>query len=206
MVNKKLSKAKKVHAIAKKHAKKAAKKHIRKIKKVKKQIKKLLKKIKNDPVIKKKTILQKKLAAVKRTAKKVLKDHKKITKKTKKAVSKAKLKAIIRPKVTHHKLKKAIKDLKPHRAHQIVKKAQDQAIAYTAIVSEEITVTIEVTQETVAEIQHREVIHSAVVEEIQVVETMIVTAETTGNHKKVAALKQRLTWNQKKMKKTQKGY
>lgn len=111
MVNKKLSKAKKVHAIAKKHAKKAAKKHIKKIKQVKKQIKKLLKKIKKDPIIKKKTILEKRLAKVKRSAKKVLKDHKKITKKTKKVVSKSKLKAIIRPKVTHHKLKRLSKVL-----------------------------------------------------------------------------------------------
>merc|ERR1712183_238743 len=171
----------------KKHARKAAKKHIRKIKK--------------DPIIKKKEILKKRLAKVKLTAKKVLKDHKKVTKKTKKAVAKAKLKAIIRPKVTHPKLKKAIRGLKPHRAHQIVKKAQDQAIAYTAVVTEEITTTVEITQETVAEIQHTEVLHSAVVEEIQTVETMIVTADTSGDHKKVAALKQRLKWNQKSFQK-----
>merc|ERR1712228_299353 len=92
----------------------------------------------------------------------------------------------------------AIKGLKPHRSHQIIKKALDQAEKYTATLSETIDTTIEVTQETVAEIQHTEVQYSAVVEEIQVVETMIVTAESSKDTKKIAALKQRLAFSKRK--------
>merc|ERR1712072_624287 len=77
--------------------------------------------------------------------------------------------------------------------------------SYTATISETITVTIEETQETVAEIQHTEVLHSATIEEIQVVETMIVTAETSKDHKKVAALKQRLEYNKRKVQKHKKA-
>merc|ERR1719379_4031 len=109
------------------------------------------------------------------------------------------MKKIIKPKVTHHKLAKAIKQLNPKRAHVVVKQALDQASKYTAVISETIDITVEETQETVAEIQHTEVLHSAVVEEIQVVETMIVTAESSKDSKKVAALKQRLKYNKTKM-------
>merc|ERR1712146_613926 len=146
------SKAKKVHAIAKKAAKKAAKKHIKKIRKAKKHIKKLIKKIKNAHLAKDQNLLKIRLSKAKRMAKKVLKDHKNVTKKTKKQKAKATIKKIIKPKVTHPKLRKAIKGLKPHRAHQVVKTAIDQATTYTATISETISVAVEETQETVAEI------------------------------------------------------
>jgi hypothetical protein len=205
IVAKKVHKAKKIHKIAKKLAIKAGKKAHKKVKKAKKLIKKLEKKIINAPTIAIKIALKKKLIRNEKAHSKMVKAHAKKVKKAKKAIHKAKLKALIKPKITHKKLRKAIKHLKPHRQHQIIKQAHDQAIQYTVVVTEEIQTTIEVTQETVAEIQHTEVIYTAAIEEVQIFETMVITAESSKDAKKVKVLKAEVALKKKNVDKHKKA-